>query len=156
MGSKRSRKGGSSARQPLTKAMLLPMNQASARERSLSSHLALAACRDGHGSEYLFNELIRVAYTTWFLQQAGFGNEPVECYKKAEYAVEAALELASRSDEWILAKDTIPAFETLLALHDTQLATAPRHKVMEAEQRLLRFLAGTAPSPIPGPNLDRP
>ncbi|WP_087658659.1 MULTISPECIES: hypothetical protein [Caballeronia] len=132
------------------------MNQASARERSLSSHLALAACRDGHGSEYLFNELIRVAYTTWFLQQAGFGNEPVECYKKAEYAVEAALELASRSDEWILAKDTIPAFETLLALHDTQLATAPRHKVMEAEQRLLRFLAGTAPSPIPGPNLDRP
>ncbi|SAK89794.1 Fis family transcriptional regulator [Caballeronia arationis] len=132
--------------------MLLPIDQAFARERSLSYHLALAASRDGQGSGYLFNELIRVAYTAWFLQQAGYGDAPVECYKKAEYAVESALEHADRSNVWILAKDTIPAFETLLALHDAQLAAAPYHKVLEAEQRLLRFLAGTAPSPIPEPD----
>jgi hypothetical protein len=132
--------------------MLLPMDQASARERSLSYHLALAVCRDGHGNGHLFNELIRVVYVAWFLQQAGYGNERVECYKMAEYAVEAALELADRLNEWILAEDAIPVFERLLALHDAQLATAPLHKVMEAERQLRHFLAGTAPSPIPEPD----
>ncbi|KDR37658.1 hypothetical protein BG61_10070 [Caballeronia glathei] len=34
-------------------------------------------------------------------------------------------------------------FETLLALHDEQLATTPRHKVIEAEHQLRHFLAGT-------------
>jgi hypothetical protein len=71
----------------------------------------------------------------------------------AEYAVEAALELADRLNEWNLAEDAIPVFERLLALHDAQLATAPLHKVMEAERQLRHFLAGTAPSPIP--DLDR-
>lgn len=132
--------------------MLLPMNQASARKRSLSYHLALAASRDGHGSGHLFNELIRVAYIAWFLQQAGYGNQPVECYKAAEYAVEAALELADKSNEWILAEDAIPVFETLLALHDEQLATTPLHKVIEAEHQLWHFLAGNAPSPISEPS----
>jgi len=153
MSSKRSGRGVSRPRQPLTKAMLLPMDQASAREQSLSYHLALAVCRDGHGNGHLFNELICVAYITWFLQQAGYGNERVECYKMAEYAVEAALELADTLDEWTLAKDAIPVFERLLALHDAQLATAPLHKVIEAERQLRHFLAGTATSPIPEPDL---
>lgn len=149
MSSKRSRRGVTPRRQPLTKAMLLPMDQVSAREQSLSYHLALTACRDGHGSGHLFNELIRVAYVAWFLQQAGYGNVPVESYKTAEYAVEATLELAHESNEWILAEDAIPDFQALLALHDAQLPTAPLHKVIEAEHQLRRFLAGTAPSPIP-------
>jgi hypothetical protein len=119
----------------------------------LSYHLALAVCRDGHGNGHLFNELIRVAYITWFLQQAGYGKERVECYKMAEYAVEAALELADTLDEWTLAGDAIPVFERLLALHDAQLATAPLHKVIEAERQLRHFLAGTAPSPIPESDL---
>ncbi|WP_233852898.1 hypothetical protein [Paraburkholderia sp. HD33-4] len=128
------------------------MDQASAREQSLSYHLALAVCRDGHGNGHLFNELIRVVYVAWFLQQAGYGNERVECYKMAEYSVEAALELADRLNEWILAEDAIPVFERLLALHDAQLAMAPLHKVIRAERQLWHFLAGTAPSPIPEPD----
>jgi hypothetical protein len=54
------------------------------------------------------------------LQQAGYGEEAVERYKTAEYAVEAALELAHASNEWILAKYALPVFEKLLALHDSQ------------------------------------
>ncbi|MHB9841413.1 hypothetical protein Q8F57_042090 [Paraburkholderia terrae] len=129
--------------------MLLPMAEASVREQSLSSHLALVACRDGHGNRHLFNELMRTVYVAWFLQQDGYGEEPVNSFKTAEYAVEAALELAHMSDEWVLAEDMVPVFERLLALHDSQLATAPLHKVIHAEQRLRQFLAGTASSPIP-------
>jgi hypothetical protein len=129
--------------------MLLPMEQASAREQSLFSHLALAACRDGHGNSHLFNELMRTVYVAWFLQQDGYGSEPVGRFKAAELAVEAALELAHVSNEWVLAEDSVPAFEALLALHDAQLGTAPLHKVIEAERRLRQFLAGTANSPVP-------
>lgn len=68
---------------------------ASVREQSLSSHLALVACRDGHGNRHLFNELMRTVYVAWFLQQDGYGEEPVNSFKTAEYAVEAALELGA-------------------------------------------------------------
>ncbi|MGU7776352.1 hypothetical protein ACV229_40155 [Burkholderia sp. MR1-5-21] len=102
-----------------------------------------------HGSSYLFNELIRAAYMTWCLQQTGFGNESVERYKAAEYAVEAAYARADKSNEWTLAEDGAAAFERLLLLHDRQLDVAPLRKVIEAEHRLKRFLAGTASSPIP-------
>jgi hypothetical protein len=95
---------------------------------------------------------MRTVYLAWFLQQEGYGQEPVNLFKTAEYAVEAALELAHMSDEWVLAEDTVPVFERLLALHDSQLATAPLHKVIHAEQRLRQFLAGTASSPIPEPD----
>ena len=129
--------------------MLLPMAEASSREQSLSSHLALVTCRDGHGNRHLFNELMRTVYIAWFLQQNGYGKEPLSTFKTAEYAVEAALKLAHVSDEWVLAEDTVPVFERLLALHDSQLAVAPLHKVIHAEQRLRQFLAGSASSPVP-------
>lgn len=148
MSSKRSG-GPGKPRRPLTRAMLLPMDPASVRKQSLTYHLALVACRDGHGNRHLFNELARVMYVAWFLQRAGYGAEPVDQYKLAECAVEAALALAHISGEWELADEAVQVFGRLLALHDSQLAVAPLHKVIEAEQRLRHFLAGTASSPIP-------
>jgi hypothetical protein len=67
------------------------MDLASASERSLSCHLALVACRDGHGNSHLVNELMRAVYLSWYLQRAGYGNQPVEQFKIAEYAVEKVL-----------------------------------------------------------------
>jgi hypothetical protein len=129
--------------------MLLPMDRTSAREQSLSYHLALVACRTGHGNGHQFNEIMRTVYIAWFLQQDGYGSEPVDAFKAAEYAVEAALELAHVTGEYVLAEDATPAFEKLLALHDAQLDVAPLHKVIDAAGRLRQFLLGTAPSPIP-------
>ncbi|MFM0631953.1 hypothetical protein [Paraburkholderia xenovorans] len=40
----------------MTKALLLPMDWASASEQSLANHLALVACRSGHGSGHLVND----------------------------------------------------------------------------------------------------
>lgn len=99
-------------RRPLSKTMLLPVDVASARDQSLSYHLALATCRRGHGNNYLFNELMRTVYVAWFLQQAGYGDEPLELYKFAEYSVEAALTLAHESGEWLLADDALPVLKS--------------------------------------------
>jgi hypothetical protein len=49
----------------------------------------------------------------------------------------------------VLAEDAVSAFESLLALHDAQLATVPPHKIISAQRRLRQFLAGTASSPVP-------
>lgn len=151
MSSKKSRGRPAAPRRTLTKTMLLPLDKTAVQTQSLSHHLALAACRDGQGNAYLFNELIRTTYIAWFLQQAGYGDEPVERYKAVEHAVEATHIHADESNEWILAADAVSAFERLLVLHDWQLNVAPRYKVMDAEQQLKRFLAGTASSPIPEP-----
>jgi hypothetical protein len=125
------------------------MDLASARERSLSCHLALVACRDGHGNSHLVNELMRAVYLSWYLPRAGYGNQPVEQFKIAEYAVENTLAHAHKTGEWRLASEVICDFEALLTLYDAQLARAPLHEVFEAERQLKVFLTGTDHSPIP-------
>ncbi|CAE6925779.1 hypothetical protein R69927_06832 [Paraburkholderia domus] len=134
----------------LTKAHLLPMDRSSAIERSLACHLALAACRDGHGNTHLINELMRAVYLGWYLQRAGYGNLPAEQFKIAEYAVENTLAHAHETGEWRLEPDVISDFEALLCLHDAQLAKARLHEVQDAERQLLHFLKGKSDSPIPG------
>ncbi|MCP2092034.1 UNVERIFIED_ORG: hypothetical protein J2Y81_008140 [Paraburkholderia sediminicola] len=133
----------------MTKALLLPMDRALASEQSLANHLALVACRSGHGNGHLVNELMRAVYLSWFLRQAGYGTVPVEQFKIAECAVEATLSLAHECGEWRLPAETIVDFEALLALYDSQLASAPLREVLAAEQKLRAFLAGNASSPIP-------
>jgi hypothetical protein len=64
------------------------MDRASASSQSLSVHLALAACRNGHGNSHLVNKLMRAVYLSWFLQRAGYGTCPEEQLKVAECAVE--------------------------------------------------------------------
>lgn len=146
--SRRIKSRSSRPHRPLTKALLLPMARSSASGQSLSNHLALVACRTGHGNSHLVNELMRAVYLSWFLQRAGYGTCPNEHFKIAECAVKATLALAHESGEWQLPAHTIEDFETLLALYDSQLASAPLHIVLGAEQRLRTFLAGTASSPI--------
>ncbi|TCG04584.1 hypothetical protein BZM27_39810 [Paraburkholderia steynii] len=149
MSSKRRKGRATSPRRPLTKAMLLPMDRASARKQSLALHLALAACRTGRGNSHLFNELMEAVCVAWFLQQDGYGDEPLPLFKLAEDAVEVALQLGQATGEYLLAEDAVPAFEKLLALHDAQMNVAPLHKVADADSRLRRVLLSTASSPIP-------
>ncbi|WP_243856860.1 hypothetical protein [Paraburkholderia sp. BL6665CI2N2] len=132
----------------MTKALLLPMDRASASEQSLAIHLALVACRSGHGNGHLINELMRAVYLSWFLQCAGFGSCPVEQFRIAEYAVEATLARAHECGEWHLPGEAIEDFEALVALYDSQLASVPLHEVLAAERKLRAFLAGNGSSPI--------
>jgi hypothetical protein len=125
--------------------------RASAREQSLSCHLALVACRDGYGNGHLVNELMRAVYLSWYLQRAGYSGQPVARFKIAECAVETTLSHAHATGEWRLAYEAVSDFEALLTLYDAQLASVPLHEVLEAERRLRAFLAGTDNSPIPLP-----
>ncbi|MFL9869880.1 hypothetical protein PQR67_37445 [Paraburkholderia fungorum] len=127
----------------------MPLDRAAASEQSLAHHLALVACRSGHGNGHLINALMRVVYLGWFLQRAGYGNCPEEQFRIAELAVETTLARVREYGEWRLPDEAIADFEVLLALYDSQLAIAPLHEVLAAEQKLRAFLAGSARSPIP-------
>jgi hypothetical protein len=138
-----------STHKPLGKALLLPMNQASARELSLAHHLALAACRSDRGNKHLINELARAIYMTYFLQLARFGSLAVRVYLDAETALDNVLSRADDGD-WRLSDDETSVFEAVLALHDQQLASAPMHRVVDVEKRLRTFVMESAPSPLTG------
>jgi hypothetical protein len=125
------------------------MERAAANERSLSCHLALAACRAGNGSSHLVNELMLAVYLSWYLQRAGYGNQPVAQFKAVEYAVEEILAHAHETGEWRFAPEVVRHLESLLALYDAQLARAPLHEVLDAELHMKVFLEGTDQSPIP-------
>ncbi|MBB5498614.1 hypothetical protein [Paraburkholderia sp. MM5384-R2] len=148
MSVKRNRSRASQPRRPLTKALLLPMDRASASEQSLRLHLALVACRECQANSHLINELMRAVYLAYFLQRAGYGRHPAEHFKVAECAVEVTLVHAHETGEWRLMPDVIGDFEELIALYDAQLARAPLHAVRHAEEQLRDFLAGTESSPI--------
>lgn len=65
--------------------MLLPLPIEAISKMSLVIHLALAGCRrEGSGTAYQFNELLRVLYMTLFLLENGFGKLPLELYAGAE------------------------------------------------------------------------
>ena len=146
--------GGKTARVPLTKAKLLPMNAALASDRSLTYHVALDGWRRGHGNRRIVNELTRATYMAWFLQCAGYGDAPVELFKAAECVGELTLMTAHGSGEtdgWSLDAESVSIFTDVLGLHDAQLRSAPLHQYESAERRLLAFLHGPERSPIPDP-----
>jgi hypothetical protein len=142
---------GTSIAHRVSKSSLLPMSAQSAREMSLAHHLALAACRGDSANRHQINELVRSVYMAYFLQRMGFGDIPFECYEHAEAAFESALAVAAKCGKWIINEQDAPVIERLLALHDQQLSEAPMHRVVEAEQQLRQFLAGTDASPLVRP-----
>lgn len=141
------RKGKSRSRAPLTKTQLLPLSPALASERSLAHHLALASWRSGNGYPRAVNELIHATYIAWYLQRAGYGDEPLEHFKMAECAVEATL-AGDYTEHWTLEPDAACAFESLLALHDRQLTSVPRYRLDDAERQLAAYLRGAAGHPF--------
>lgn len=88
--------------------MLLPMPECAAREISLVNHLSFAACRSGAGSAYLFNELIRLVYLSFYVQDAGFGGTDLMIYARVEAAIERSLERAESGRAWMLDADDLP------------------------------------------------
>src|SRR5258708_27030784 len=137
-----------STRKRLSKSALLPMTAESARDLSLTYHLALAVCRRKNGSSYLINELARAVYRAYYLQRAGFGCVPLQCYERAEAALENCMAFGSKTGTWRICAEDASTIAQLLALHDHQLDTAPLHQVVDAEGQLRRFVASNAASPL--------
>ena len=128
--------------------MLLPMPECAAREISLVNHLSFVACRSGAGSAYLFNELIRLVYLSFYVQDAGFGDTDLMIYARVEAAIERSLERAESGRAWMLDAEDLPLFEAVLRESDRQLAHAPRHVHIGARERLERFAISGRVSPL--------
>ena len=129
--------------------MLLPLARHVVNHISLSNHLALAVCRKGQGSGHLLNELIKAVYLTYFLQQSGFGDAPLDLYRRAEAVLEEAGWRAQEDGRWGVTPDAASTLEEILALHDQQLALAATWHVDAARHRLSKFIASDLPSPLP-------
>ncbi|WP_172172388.1 hypothetical protein [Paraburkholderia elongata] len=128
--------------------MLLPMTRQAASDISLANHLALAVCRKGQGNAHLINELNRVVYLTYYLQEAGFGSAPVDLYRRAEAALDQAGGRAQCDGVWQVSAEVASMLEEILAIHDQQLTAAATRHVIEAKARFSRFIKGDLRSPV--------
>lgn len=125
------------------------MPRASADEVSLGYHVALSACLAGTGNTHLFNELARALYLTFYLQQSGYGDLPVDLYKRAEALLDATLARAEVDGVFEIAPDAATVLGNVLHLHDAQLRSAPTQSLIAAGRRLARFTRSDARSPLP-------
>jgi hypothetical protein len=123
---------------PLTRAMLLPTHAATTRACSLANHLALAALRRGQGNLELVGRLLKTVYLTYLVGGAGQGWADVEPFLTAEVALTASMMRARSDDRWRVDEADCASLETILALHDTQLASVPVHVIETAKLRLTR------------------
>jgi len=128
--------------------MLLPLEGA-VREASLARHLTWAACKKEAGSGYLVNELVRLVYLTFYVQEAGYGDTDLMVYVRAEAALERCLERAERESVWSFEPGDAPLFEAILRQGDQQLDSVPSYVYMDACERLDRFTLSGRRSPLP-------
>jgi hypothetical protein len=103
--------------------MLLPMPAVDARAISLERHLALVMMRSTD-----------VQHSIGFARLNACSTEPRRT--------------RSLRGSWSLPDAGCAIVETILALHDQQLASAPAHLLMTAQERLNRFIASNRVSSI--------
>ncbi|MDR5804910.1 hypothetical protein [Caballeronia sp. LZ001] len=88
-------------------------------------------------------------YIAYFLERDGYGDPALDQFHDAEQFMELANRRGAETDTWSLDEDAYPLFQRILALHDEQMLEAPAHAIIEAEDELMRFIAGDRPSPLP-------
>ncbi|MFL9960103.1 hypothetical protein PQR02_02940 [Paraburkholderia sediminicola] len=124
------------------------MTRQAVSDISLANHLALAVCRKGQGNAHLINELSRVVYLTYYLQEAGFGDAPVDLYRRAEAALEQAAGRSQRDGVGQVNDEVAAMLEEILGIHDQQLTAAAARHVIEANARFSRFIKSDFRSPF--------
>jgi hypothetical protein len=134
----------------LNKTMLLPVPKQIVIDFSLANHLALAACRRGRGNAHLVNELLRAVYISYFLGQRGADRAPVRIYREAETGLEKALARAKQEDVWLVDEEAAIVLGRVLTIYDTQLDFAATWMLIDAKDRLDRFLVSDGKTPILG------
>ncbi len=129
--------------------MLLPLPAIATSMCSLKFHACLTTVRVGFGNAEHLVELASVMYIAYLLQRKGYGTQPVERFYEAEDAMECVNRRGLETGTWRLDDAAYPRFAELLTLHDRQLADAPAHVIIAAEDELMRFIGSTTPSPLP-------
>ncbi|WP_080422578.1 hypothetical protein [Burkholderia ubonensis] len=129
------RKHSSLRRRPLTKAQLLPLPADQVRRLSLKHHCALAALCAGCGGVEAIATLSNMLALAFYLR----ANDDAERYRCADIALTHCIARAERGEPWTLTDAERTALETLLLVHDEQLAAVPVHRYLEALERVQRI-----------------
>ncbi|USU14550.1 hypothetical protein [Paraburkholderia fungorum] len=135
-------------REPLSKAMLLPVPAVDARAISLENHLALVAMRSGQGNVDLVLGLFKIIYMAYFLHEALRARTEPDLFRDAEHVLMRTTARANRGEAWSIPAEDVSCLERIVTLYDRYLATLPAHRFISARDRLQRFLAGKSVSPI--------
>ncbi|MFM0412577.1 MAG: hypothetical protein RXR20_04645 [Paraburkholderia sp.] len=135
-------------REPLSKAMLLPVPAAHAGAVSLENHLALVAMRSGQGNVDLVLGLFKIVYLAYFLHEAMRGRADLDLFRDAEGVLTRSTARANRGEAWSIPAEDVSCLERIVTLYDRYLATLPAHRFISARDRLQRLLAGKSVSPI--------
>lgn len=135
-------------KRPMTKDMLLPLAESVARRTSLEHHLALATLRSGKGASDTVGRLFHAIYVAYFIHDATVGRADLDAFRAAEAVLHKCAVAAKVSGMYEISGDGGVAVEQVLAIHDRQLESIPRHVIENAQGRLNRFLATDDLSPI--------
>ncbi|WP_144155458.1 hypothetical protein [Paraburkholderia sp. BCC1885] len=130
------------------KEMLLPIAADFIRQKSLEHHLALATLRSGRGGSDTVGRLFHCIYVAYFVREATIGRFDLNVFRAAEAALHEMVTAAKGSGVYEISGDGCIQIEHVLAMHDRQLATIPRHVIENAQKRLDRFLSTDDLSPI--------
>ena len=112
--------------------------------------MALAAVRSGNGNCDQVTCLLRVVYLAFYMRGETASGSDLDLYRRAEAVLDACIARAESGEVWTLQGDELAGVERVLVVHDEQLAAIPKHRYLEAWDRLQRFISGTGRSPIPG------
>jgi hypothetical protein len=141
----------SAARQikkPMSKEMLLPLAAHVARQTSLECHLALVTLKSGQGSRDTVGRLFHAIYISYFVHEATTGRVDLDVFRAAEAALQGSAVRGKGNGICEISGDGCAAVEQVLAVHDRQLESIPRHIIENAQKRLDRFLLTDDLSPI--------
>ena len=140
MASKHKRKTSRPAAPWLSKQMLLPLPVEYVRDVSLANHLALVGCSKEVGLKHSLNELIRLAYLSFFIWDAGYGAEPPEFFLDVEKALDSAVLRAEKTGKWRLDVQEYELMKRIVSVHDEQLSSVSGRNYVAARQRLEALL----------------
>ncbi|HDR9201849.1 TPA: hypothetical protein QDB48_003175 [Burkholderia vietnamiensis] len=129
--------------------MLLPLSTEKVRSLSLEHHMALAVVRSGSGDCDQVICLLRVVYLAFFMRNETAPGADLSLYQRAEAVLDACIARAERGETWTLLGDELVDVERVLVAHDEQLAAIPKHRYLDAWDRLQRFVNGGGQSRIP-------
>ena len=136
MPSKPKRRKSARKNPPLTRDELLPIAVDIARDISLQNHMALVALRQGEGNPDLARELLVTVYWAYFASDANTIDTSWEAFVAAERGVTIALRNAGQTLDGTLEDAHCQAIESVLRIHDAQLAVLPLHAMERARLRL--------------------
>ena len=87
-------------------------------------------------------------YSSHFLLTRGKTDIYLDAFRLCEAALEIGVATSQFEKGWTLPDDTQGMLENIPALHDQQLALVSEHQFNAAWERLERFLASDARSPL--------